>query len=268
VSGGKTALIAGGGDLPVKFLENVLIKNREIIVFAVDKNAGRKSRQLGFETYDIAVTRLGEIIKKSVRLRVKKTVILGYVDHRHLLKNINFDFRSLKALWGASDWRAGSIMRSIIREIEKSGIKVISPATLLSGIIAEKGVMGRVKPGKKEMAEVEFAYKMAQKLSAADIGQTVIVKRSVVVAAEAQEGTDLCIIRGAKTAGKGFIIAKAARPGQDMRFDVPVIGPATISLAVTYGAKGIAVSAGKTFLINKSVIIKDADRRGIFIIGM
>lgn len=125
--------------------------------------------------------------------------------------------------------------------------------------------MGNVKINDKIKKDITFGYAIAKRIADMDIGQTVIVKNNIVVAVEAQEGTDKCIIRGAKIAGRDFIVIKVARTKQDFRYDVPVVGEKTINLIKRYKGSGIVIEAKKTFILNKENVIKKANNSNIFI---
>jgi UDP-2,3-diacylglucosamine hydrolase len=195
-------------------------------------------------------------------------IMLGYLQHTNIFKRIAFDLRTIKIIARAKDRRASSILNEVVRELESEGIKVLPSTYLMEDALAPKGACGRQKPSGKETAEALFAFKMAKSLASLDIGQSVIVKNTSVTAAESLEGTDDCIVRGAKIGGKGFVLAKAAGPKRDMRFDVPVIGLRTIETVIKHGGRGIVLEAGKTFLLDREEAIKKADRHGIFILGV
>jgi len=264
----KIGLVAGGGSLPLEFIKQAKKKKTGIVIFEIMGEGGAKLRKCGCRVYPVKLAGLSRILKLLKKEKISNVVFLGYVRHTNIFKNIKFDIRTMKVLMRSKDLRAGSIMKESIKEFKSSGIKVLPSTYFMESILAGKGPAGRVKPSAEELKNINLGFKTAKALASLDVGQTVIVKKGVVVAAEAQEGTDACIDRGAKVAGKGFIAVKAARPKQDMRFDVPAAGIKTIRSIAKRKGRGLAIEAGKTFLINKEKLISEADRRGIFIYGI
>jgi DUF1009 family protein len=264
----KVGLIAGGGDLPFLFLKNAKIKKIDVILMQIAGEANNKLKKLADKKYDIKLSSLSDIIKICKKEKINKVIMLGYVKHENLIKNIKFDLRTLKILLKLKDKRASSVLKSVIKELKNEGIDVIDSRFLLSEILAKKGFLTETKAKEKNIHDILFGYKIAKKISDLDIGQTVIVKDKIVIAVEAMEGTDECIKRGAKLAGNGFVVIKVSRPDQDMRFDIPVIGIKTIKLLKKYKSSGIAIEAGKTFLINKEKLLQMADKNKIFVYGI
>ncbi|MCX7698301.1 MAG: UDP-2,3-diacylglucosamine diphosphatase LpxI [Candidatus Goldbacteria bacterium] len=264
----RIGLIAGGGELPFLFLKKAREKNIDVVLFSIHGETDNRLHKLVEKKYDIKLTALSDIIKSCKKEKIKKIILLGYVRHSNLIKNIKFDLRTLKVLLRVKDKRASSILKSAIKELKTEGIDVIDSRFLLSDIISGTGFLTKTKAIKKHLEDIFFGYKIAKKIAAADIGQTVVIKNKVVISVEAIEGTDECIKRGAKLAGAGFVVVKVARPNQDMRFDIPVIGIKTIKILKKYNAAGIAIEAGKTFLLDKEKLLRIANKNKIFIYGM
>lgn len=265
---GAVGLIAGSGNLPVCFLKKAKEKKIETLVFEITGDENPEAVKLASKSRRVKITALSSVISECKKEGVKSLVMLGYLQHTNIFKRIAFDLRTIKIIARAKDRRASSILNEVVRELEIEGIKVLPSTYLMEDSLAPKGAFGRQKPSAKEKAEAVFAFKMAKSLASLDIGQSVIVKNTSVTAAESLEGTDDCIARGAKIGGKGFILAKAAGPKRDMRFDVPVIGLKTIETVIKHGGRGIVLEAGKTFLLDKDEAVKKADSHGIFILGV
>jgi DUF1009 family protein len=147
------------------------------------------------------------------------------------------------------------------------GIDLLDSTAFLTPLLAGEGVLTARSPTDDERADLEFGYRMADALASLDVGQTVVVKSAAVVAVEAMEGTDAVIARAGQLAGPGARIVKVAKPNQDMRFDVPVVGVSTIEAMQAAGVSALSVDAGKTLMIDGDAIIKAADRAGICIVG-
>lgn len=263
----KIGLLAGKGTLPHVFLKEAKKKNLELVIFTISGEADKSIEKYGYKIYELKITQLGSILKMLKKENIKNLIMLGYIRHTNLLKKIKFDFKSLLVLLRAKDLRAASLIREIIREFEKNGVRIMPSTYLMEDSIAGRGPAGKSRPSGKDMKNIKLGFSMAKKIASMDIGQTVIVKNGIIVAVEAQEGTDECIKRGAKIAGRDFIVVKTARKSQDLRYDIPTIGATTVSLIKKYGGKGIAVEAGKTFLIEKEKLINFADKEKIFIYG-
>ncbi|HDQ25637.1 MAG TPA: LpxI family protein [bacterium] len=260
-------LVAGGGSLPVLFLKSAAEKGIQISVFAVKGETEAKELGKYAKVYEVKITELSRIIDLCKKEGIDRMVLLGYIRHVNLVNNIKFDMLTVRTLMKLKDFRAASVMRGIIDVLSEKGIKVLKSTYLLEHLLAGKGNTGKTAPGRGAVRDMELGIKMAKKTAGLDIGQTVVVKKGVVVAVEAMEGTDKCIRRAAEEAGPGFVVVKAARPKQDMRYDVPVVGEKTIDLIEKHKGAGIALEAGKTFLLDREKIIKKADKAKIFIAG-
>jgi len=265
----RVAVLAGGGELPVHFLKKAAEKNIEAVVIGIKGEENPAAIKLASRYHKVKFSSITKIIGLLKKEKINKLVFLGYIRHTEVLKpgNLSLDLRAMKVLLRAADLRTAPLMNEIIKELEGEGIRVLPTTYLMEGLLAPAGAAGRVRPKGRALKDAEFSFKMASELARADIGQTVVVKNGVVVAAEAQEGTDECIRRGAKIAGPGFVAAKAARPKQDLRYDVPVIGIKTIKLLKELKAAGVVVQAGKTFLLDREEAVKTADRSRLFILG-
>ncbi|MFP4465438.1 MAG: LpxI family protein [Candidatus Goldiibacteriota bacterium] len=263
----KTALAAGGGSLPLLFLRKAAEKKKPVVVFGITGEADIKALAEYSEPYEIKITELSKIIRICRKEAVDRIVLLGYIRHANLVKNIKFDMLTLKTLMKLKDFRAAAVMKGIIDLFSEKGIKVLKSTYLLEDFLAGKGNAGKTAPGKDNIRDIQLGIKIAKKTASLDIGQTVVVKKKSIIAVEAMEGTDKCIERAAAEGGPGFVVVKAARPGQDMRYDVPVVGEKTIDLIQKHKGAGIALEAGRTFLLDREKIIKKADRAKIFITG-
>jgi DUF1009 family protein len=266
VSSGRVALIAGGGSLPEEFLKNAKEKGVDLVVLKFIGETGELDT-LGFPSYEVKMTALSDVIKILKKEGIKDAIMLGYISHFNVFRDLKFDMRTVRAIMGMKDFRAASIMGQIIKELGKEGIKVLPTTYLMQSLLAGKGNLTRKKPDKAAVKDIGFGLNIARKIAGIDIGQTVVIKRGGVIAVEAQEGTDACIERGGSIGGPGFIVVKVARPSQDLRYDVPVIGLKTVELIHKLGGRGMAVQAGCTFVLEKDRLVKFADKNGIFIYG-
>ncbi len=260
----KLALIAGGGELPLIFLRNAAKNGQDVLVFEIQGEGNSRLSDFKFEKIKIKPAHLEDMIKICVKKGIKHIMFLGYVRPETLLKDIIFDERTRTAFFGLKDKSAKSLMESAIAEFEKDGIKTVPTTYLMDGAIMPAGALTEIKP---DIREYMYAVNTARSLAHLDVGQTVVAASGMIWAAEAMEGTDNCIRRGAKLSKQPFTVVKMARPEQDIRYDIPAIGLRTIKLVKSLGGRGIIAEAGRTFLLNKEELLRYADKNKLFIYG-
>ena len=260
-------LIAGGGLLPVEFVThagNIGINKIIAVGFKDCTSADIVNNVSVFE--EIGVGQLGKMIKIFAGNGVKKVLMLGSLSPKLTISNIKFDFRMVVLAAKTRDRRADSVLGAIADEMQKDGINLEDTTAYLPHLLAEEGILTKRKPSKKEWNDINFGKEIALASGNLDIGQTAIVRKHAVVAVEAMEGTDNCIKRAGDLT-ENFIVVKMAKPNQDLRFDVPCIGPDTIiNMAAAKGAV-LAIEAGKTFLLEKEKTISLAEENKIVVVG-
>jgi DUF1009 family protein len=195
----------------------------------------------------------------------------GLVRHSSMyadLKKFHPDVRALKIFWRLKDRKADTILGAVGDELAKDGLTLIPSIKYLTHCLAPKGTMTKRKPSAAELADVEFGYKIAKSMAGLDIGQTVCVKNKAVIAVEAMEGTDHCIRRAGTMAKGSFVIVKVAKPKQDQRFDVPVIGLNTIETFLESGGGVLAVEAGKILVLDQDKMVNWANGEKISMVGI
>jgi DUF1009 family protein len=156
----------------------------------------------------------------------------------------------------------------VAAELESEGITIVPATIFLEELMAPVGPLGRHRPTAGQMADIEYGHQMAKEIGRLDIGQCAVVRRQVVVALEAVEGTDETIRRGGRLAGPGTVVVKVCKPGQDLRFDLPAVGLGTIAAMQEAGAKVLAIEAGKTLIFDRADMLQQADQAGIVIWGI
>ena len=261
-------LIAGNGLLPVEFVlnaKNLGIKNIIAVGFKNTTADDVKNNVAVFE--EIGVGQLGKMIKIFKNNGVKKALMLGGLAPKLTISNIKFDFRMVILAAKTRDRRADSVLGAIADEMAKDGIVLDDTTAYLPHLLAQDGVLTKRKPSKKEWEDIYFGKKIARASGNLDIGQTAVVKKHAVVAVEAMEGTDKCIQRAGDLVSE-FVVVKVAKPSQDLRFDVPCIGPDTIKNIARAKGAILAIEAGKTFLLKKEETISLANDNNISIIGI
>ena len=212
------------------------------------------------------VGQLGKMIKFFKRAKVEKAVMVGQIAPKNLF-DLRPDMRTLMLLGKLKQRNAETIFNAIGEELAKDGIELLPATTFLEDLLAIEGHVCGPEPDKKLEQEIEFGFGIAKEVSRLDIGQTVVVRRGTVLAVEAFEGTNEAIKRGGAM-GKGrAVVVKVSKPNQDFRFDVPVIGPATIDVAAEAGVIAIVVEAGKTLLLGKEEIFEKCAQHGVTVVG-
>lgn len=274
---GVVGLIAGGGRLP--FMVAAGARSRGLRVVCVGL-AGYVDEPLADEVdtfYPVAVARPGSWIRKLRKHNVTKTVMVGQVTKSHL-------FTPWRILRYLPDWRAfrifywrlrgksiqtDTLLSALADELASGGILLENTTMYCEQYLADAGVMTRHKPGPQIEQDIEFGWPLAKKLGELDIGQAIAVKEREVIAVEAIEGTAEMIKRaGQFCKAGGWTLVKTAKPAQDMRFDVPCVGPETIRDLAAGGAKCLVVEAGKTLIIDKPQTLDLANQLGITVVGV
>jgi UDP-2,3-diacylglucosamine hydrolase len=199
---------------------------------------------------------------------VTHAVMAGQVKHTKIFAGgILPDLTFLSLLARLPARNTDGLIGAVASLLKDAGIELIDSTSLLKPMLATPGVMTRRSPSAEEQQDFDFGYGMADAIAGLDIGQTIAVKGRAVVAVEAMEGTDEVIRRAAGLAGPGVRIVKVAKPAQDMRFDVPVVGLATIEAMRAAGSLGLSIDAGKTLMFDREALIANADEAGITIVG-
>jgi DUF1009 family protein len=200
--------------------------------------------------------------------KVHKVLMAGGVSKRHFFSRLRPDARALKVLSRLADKKDDAILRVLAEEIENEGMEVVSPALFLREHLAPKGCWSRRQPTEREKRDIEFGWLLARQMGALDVGQSVVVKDQIILAVEAIEGTDATIRRGGKLGRGDVAVIKICKPHQDLRLDLPVIGPSTLRVLKKAGGGLLAVQAGKTIVIDKEKTLREADRNNLCLIGI
>jgi DUF1009 family protein len=265
----KYGLIAGNGRFPFLVLEGARDRGVEMVVAAIKEEAAPEIEQQGAQLEWIGVGQLGRLIRYFKREEVTHAIMAGQVKHHQIFRlNALPDLRMVRLLARLSTKNTDRLISAVADELAREGITLVDSTTFLEPLIAPEGVLTRRAPTKEERADIDYGLGIAREIGRLDLGQTIAVKDCAVVAIEAMEGTDAVIVRaGEVTRGRSFVVVKVAKPGQDMRFDVPVIGLPTIEKMTAAGATAIHVTARKTLLFDRGELIGLADKSGLTIIA-
>ncbi len=269
---GRVGIIAGSGQMPLLVMEEAVARHPEGVagVFAIcvtDEGARRLRDRIHVERVSLGqASRAIKILKKN---EAKFCVFAGKVDKAPVLAGLKVDARAIKILARVRDFSDDALMAGLVRELEREGFEVLAQTDILQRYLVEAKVYTKRRPTKREREDVAFGLEKAHGLAALAIGQTVVVRNKAVLAAEALEGTDETIRRGAKlSGGKGGVVVKAMNPGQDRRFDIPTVGLATLRLLLGGGLKVLALEAGSSFLIDREEVKSAANGAKITVVGV
>ena len=263
---GPLGVIAGRGALPVEVAEGAHRAGRRVVcVNAFD--ADPRLCEIADDYHTLALGHLGAMVETFRSRGVREIVLAGKVDKLAAAGGASLDALGLRVANRLTDFGDAAILRALVAALEESGFVVAPQARYAPHLIAAAGVLGRRVPTGAEQADIAFAMRIASAAAAMDIGQAIAVRRGIVIAVEAAEGTDGMIARAGALA-TGAVIVKIGRPHQDPRYDLPAVGPQTIAqVAAAHGA-ALAVEAEHTLLFERDRAIAEADRAGIAFVAV
>jgi len=269
---GKIGIIAGSGQIPVLVAEEAIARHPEgaagVMAVCVTEEAARRLRDR-IHVERVALGQAGRAIKLLHKNGARYCVFAGKVEKAPVLAGLRFDARAVKILARVRDFTDDRLMAELVCELEREGFEVLPQTDILGRYVVQPRVYTKRKPTKGELEDVAFGLEKARGLASLGIGQTVVVRKKAVLAAEALEGTDETVRRGAKLAdGKGGVVVKAMKPGQDRRFDIPTVGLATLRLVLSGGLKVLALEAGSSFLIDQEEVVAAANGGKISVVGV
>ncbi|MGD0548104.1 MAG: UDP-2,3-diacylglucosamine diphosphatase LpxI [Terracidiphilus sp.] len=278
----KLGLIAGNGRFPFLLLEAARAQGLAVVVAAIREETDAEIDRRAAEDVHITVhwlslgelSRLIEVFRKE---GVTKAVMAGQVKHKQIFSSIRPDWRLAKLLLNLRTRNTDMLLGALAKVLEDEGIELISSTSFLEPLLAVEGVLTPRAPDDDERKNIEYGLSVARAVAGFDIGQTVVVAAQACVAVEAMEGTDAAIERAgqlmrtldddASTLERRLTVVKVAKPNQDMRFDVPVIGVATIEAMIRAGARCLSVEAGRTLLFDREALVARAVEAGIAIVA-
>lgn len=266
-------LIAGSGRFPILFAEEARRMGVPVVAVALSgvTDPSLAARVLKLETFKLGqVSAPLKFLKES---GVRRAVMAGKVQHASLFGGVLPDLRAVKILATVKDRRTDTILSAIAEEFQREGIELLSSATYLSHLLATEGPMTKRAPSKSEAADIALGWRAAKGLAGLDIGQSVAVADGAIVAVEAMEGTDAMLLRAAELgrahgASAALVLVKVAKPRQDFRFDLPVVGLETLAVLERAGARVLALEAGKTLMFDKEELLAKADALGLSVVGL
>jgi len=276
-SKGKLGLIAGNGRFPFLVLDAARAEGYEIIVAAIKEEAFPEIESHGATVHWLSLGELSRLIDTFKREGVQRAIMAGQVKHKQIFSSIRPDWRLAKVLLSLGTRNTDSLLGAVAKVLADEGIVLENSTSFLEPLLAKSGVLTKRAPSEQEKKNIAYGRDVARQLAQYDIGQTVVVAETACVAVEAMEGTDATIERagqimaslesGPSTLSRALTVIKIAKPNQDMRFDVPVIGVKTIEVMRKAGATCLALDAGKCLLLDGNAIIIAADAAEIAIVA-
>jgi DUF1009 family protein len=267
-SGERLGLIAGNGRFPIIFADNARKLGYQVSAVAHEGETDPELANHVDRIHWIKIGQLNKLIKAFKDDQVHQAVMLGGIKKTHVFTTVRPDFRALALAARLALWKDDDILREIARELEKEGIAICESTFGLEGILADEGPLTARAPSEKEWEDIRYGWDVAHDIGRLDIGQCIVVKDRVVVAVEAVEGTDEAIKRGGQLAKDGAVVVKRCKPQQDLRFDLPAVGPRTIEIMASVNASVLAVEAGRTIIIDRELTLKQAKSARIAVVGI
>lgn len=264
----KQGLIAGDGNLPVQMAQYAKENGFEVICISLARDNVRELKKYCSKVYSCHPGEVNKIEKIFKDEEIKQLTFLGKVHKRVLLQLHKFDKRAIELIKASTRLNDDEVMMLIVKEFEKLGVTVLDQTIFIKNLMIPAGVLGKIKPTKQQLEDVNYGFWLAKEMGKVDVGQSVVIKDKMVMAVEAIEGTDKCILRGAKFAKKDAVVVKVSKPDQDKRFDIPAIGLRTLKTMHKYHSSLIAVEANETIVVNAEQVIKYANDNNIVIMAV
>jgi DUF1009 family protein len=262
----RWGLIAGNGRFPFLVLEGARSQGLEMAVIALKEEADAELEKVAARIHWVSLGELSKAIDLMHQEGVTHAVMAGQVKHNKIFSSIRPDWKLAKLLFSLPLKNTDSLIGAVARVLEDEGIKLVDSTLFLKPLVPEAGVLTRRAPDEREAADIAYGLSVARNIAGMDIGQTVVIADRACVAVEAMEGTDEAVARAARiVAGKPLVVVKVSKPGQDMRFDVPVVGLPTIEHMAASGVTALAVDAGRTLLFDREKLIALADAKNMAI---
>lgn len=273
-------IVAGWGEYPIRVARALRDSNRQVVVAAIKGHADTALADFAEEMQWFGVCKLGAMQRFFRRQNVDRVVLAGKLfKDRILFHGWGWiahipDFECIRTMMRPcfsrhSSMADDSLLGAVVESFQRCGMEVLPGTDYAPELLAEEGLLTRIGPSRAVRADIEFGWEIAKAMGGLDVGQSICVKDRTVLAVEAIEGTDACIERTGRLCPRGnWTLVKVAKPQQDMRFDVPTIGPRTIERMVASGGKAIAIEAGKTILVDRDQTLRLANRHGVCIISL
>jgi DUF1009 family protein len=263
----RIGLIAGNGRFPLLFADAARRAGVEVVAVAHQGETPSEIVDLVSAVTWVRVGELGKIIRAFKRADVRRAVMAGGISKPRQLSDFRPDFRGAAFIARVRSLKDDVLLRGVADELERDGITVVESTMFLGELVPSAGTLSRRQPRSREWEDVRFGFTVAKEVGRFDVGQSVVVKRGTVLAVEGIEGTDAAIRRGGELGRGGAVVVKVSKPTQDLRFDVPAVGPETIAAMQEVGATVLALEAGRTLMIDREALLRAADAAGIAVVA-
>ncbi|MCB9799336.1 MAG: UDP-2,3-diacylglucosamine diphosphatase LpxI [Candidatus Omnitrophica bacterium] len=262
-------IIAGNGRFPVLAAHECRKLGYRLVVTAIRGETEPVMEQLADELIWVKIGELKKMVKFFKKENVTEAVMAGKIEKVRLFQeNVQPDFEMMKVVMKVRDFKDDSLLLGITGYLESQGVHLMDSTFFLKKAMPGAGVLGKKKPSKPIVEDIQFGFEIAKAIAALDLGQTVVVKKKAVLAVETIEGTDQAILRGGKLGCGKVTVVKVAKPNQDMRFDVPAVGLKTLKSLSDVQAEAFAFEAGKTIFLDLEEFVERADQKGIVLYGV
>jgi DUF1009 family protein len=276
----RIGLIAGNGKFPLLILDAARSKGLEVVVAAIKEETPPEIEQHGAAAVHwLSLGELSKLIDTFKGAGITRAIMAGQVKHKQIFSSIKPDWRLAKLLLSLTTRNTDSLIGAVSKVLGDEGITLMNSTELLEPMLAAEGVLTRRAPSDAEQTNITYGRAVAHHLARFDIGQTVVIAEAACVAVEAMEGTDATILRAGEimksptlgkepsTLSRALTVVKVAKPNQDMRFDVPVVGLHTVETMKQAGATCLALDAGRCLILDKEALIDGANQAGISIVA-
>src|ERR1044071_7898003 len=263
----RYGLIAGNGKFPFLVLEGARRAGAEVAVAAIREETDPEIERVAERVTWVGIGQLGRMIRFFKREGVEKAIMAGQVKHVQIFSGALPDVRMLRMLISLPRRNTDALIGGVAAELAREGIELIDSTYFLQDHLPAEGVLTRRAPDERERGDIEYGLEVAREIARLDLGQTIVVRSRACVAIEAMEGTDATVRRAGELARGRLTVVKVAKPDQDMRFDVPVVGVPTIESMIEAGATCLCLTAGKTLIFDRDEMIKLADEKRIAIVA-
>ncbi len=264
----KYGLIAGNGQFPFLVVEGARKAGKSLSVVAIKEETDKRIEDVADRVIWLGLGKLGKMISFFKKEGVEKVLMAGQVKHIQIFSGALPDLKMMKMLWDLPQRNTDSLIGGIADAMAYEGIELIDSTYFIQDHLAQEGVLSKRKPNEIENGNIKYGLTIANEIARLDLGQTIVVRAKACVAIEAMEGTDAVIERAGLLAKGRLTVVKVAKPNQDMRFDVPVVGVPTIKTMIKAGATCLCLNAEKTLIFDREDMLELANKNKICVIGV
>jgi len=264
----KQCLVAGDGELPVLMAKSAKENGFNIVAISLASDNRKELKKYCSKVYVYSPGEIKKIKKTLCDEEIKQLTFIGKVHKGLLLRKPRFDSEAVELLKRAKKLNDDAVMLFLVDELEKLGITVLDQTIFIKNLMVPNGILGKCKPTEEQSEDIKYGFWLAKEMGKLDVGQSVVVKNKMIMAAEAIEGTDCCIKRGCRLARRGAVVVKVSKPSQDKRFDIPAIGLNTLKMISRNKGSLLAVEAGETIIVNQKKMVEYADKHNIVLMAV